>query len=294
MEMKKHAFLVMAHSNPDQLRTLLSLLDHPRGDIFLHIDRKADFSGEAFSSVLKHSRLFVVDRQRIGWGGLSQIRCEFSLLEAALPAQYAYYHLISGFDLPLRPMEELFSFFDAYDGTEFVSIQSRELNEDEIDKFSRYWFLQEYERVNGLFYRLNHGLVRLQKAFGIDRHKGDAHPIYKGANWFSCTHRFCSDLFTQRKVICKRYRFTRCCDEMFLQTYLMNSSHREHLFDHEKEGFSFRNLRAIDWERGNPYTYRKEDVPHLLNSGAFFARKFDQAVDAEAIKAVTSVLTQSI
>jgi hypothetical protein len=288
--MEKHAFLIMAHSNPDQLRTLLTLLDHPRLDIFLHIDRKADYSGEDFASVLKHSRLFSVDRQRIGWGGLSQIRCEFTMLEAALPGQYAYYHLISGLDLPLRPMEEFFSFFDSHAGTEFVSVQSRELNEDEIDKFSRYWFFQEYERIHGIFYRLNHGLVRLQKALGIDRHKKDSLPIYKGANWFSCTHDFCSDLLKQKTAVLKRYRFTRCCDEMFLQTYLMNSSHREHLFDFEKEGLPSRNLRAIDWERGTPYTYRKEDVPQLLKSGAFFGRKFDQNVDGEAIKAVASVL----
>lgn len=36
---KKHAYLVMARSNWNQLATLLNLLDDPRNDIYLHIDK---------------------------------------------------------------------------------------------------------------------------------------------------------------------------------------------------------------------------------------------------------------
>ena len=36
----KHAFLIMAHNNKEQLLELLRQLDHPRNDIYLHIDRK--------------------------------------------------------------------------------------------------------------------------------------------------------------------------------------------------------------------------------------------------------------
>lgn len=37
----RHGFLIMAHNNWRQLRTLLMLLDDSRNDIFLHIDKKA-------------------------------------------------------------------------------------------------------------------------------------------------------------------------------------------------------------------------------------------------------------
>ena len=38
----KHAFLIMAHNEPAVLRTLLAMLDDPRNDVYLHIDRRAD------------------------------------------------------------------------------------------------------------------------------------------------------------------------------------------------------------------------------------------------------------
>ena len=40
--MKRHAYLILAHTNFGQLRKLLELLDDPRNDIFVHVDGKAD------------------------------------------------------------------------------------------------------------------------------------------------------------------------------------------------------------------------------------------------------------
>ena len=49
-------------------------------------------------------------------------------------------------------------------------------------------------------------------------------------------------------------------------------------------------LREIDWERGGPYTFRKEDVSMLLTSENLFARKFDERVDREAIDMIAEHL----
>lgn len=42
--MSRHAYLILAHKNWQQLCTLLTLLDDPRNDVFLHIDSKVDIS----------------------------------------------------------------------------------------------------------------------------------------------------------------------------------------------------------------------------------------------------------
>ena len=39
--MNKHAYLIIAHNEPEVLRTLLAMLDDVRNDIFVHIDRRA-------------------------------------------------------------------------------------------------------------------------------------------------------------------------------------------------------------------------------------------------------------
>ena len=37
----RHAYLIIAHAQWDQLERLLRLLDHPDNDLYIHIDRKA-------------------------------------------------------------------------------------------------------------------------------------------------------------------------------------------------------------------------------------------------------------
>ena len=47
--------------------------------------------------------------------------------------------------------------------------------------------------------------------------------------------------------------------------------------------YNYDSKRYIDWKRGNPYTFRKEDFNNLINSKALFARKFDLSVDKEIV-----------
>ena len=57
----KHAFLVMAHTQPDLLMRLLKRLDHEKVDIFLHLDKKSDINIEDIN-VLCKSNLFITER----------------------------------------------------------------------------------------------------------------------------------------------------------------------------------------------------------------------------------------
>ena len=41
--------------------------------------------------------------------------------------------------------------------------------------------------------------------------------------------------------------------------------------------------RFIDWNRGQPYTFKLEDFDLIMNSGCFFARKFSSKVDKNII-----------
>ena len=38
--MIKHAYLIMAHKNEEQLALLLRMIDHEQNDIYLHLDKK--------------------------------------------------------------------------------------------------------------------------------------------------------------------------------------------------------------------------------------------------------------
>lgn len=123
MSSNKHAYLIIAHNNALQLKLLLELLDHPRTDIYIHIDEKSmnDFSFVAKD--INYSNVYFIPRIPVFWGGYSIVKTEILLLEYAMKnGEYAYYHLLSGADLPLLRQDKILSFFDVHAGADFISI----------------------------------------------------------------------------------------------------------------------------------------------------------------------------
>lgn len=50
--------------------------------------------------------------------------------------------------------------------------------------------------------------------------------------------------------------------------------------------------RYIDWERGTPYVFRKEDFDDLASSKCLYARKFDEGKDREIIEMIYDTLIE--
>lgn len=111
----RHAFLIMAHEQPQLLQRLVDRLDDERTDIYLHVDSEAPFDGSEIST--RRSRLLMVEpRVDVRWGHTSQIEAEYALLEASADGDYSYRHIISGTHWPLRPVGEILDWFDAQEG----------------------------------------------------------------------------------------------------------------------------------------------------------------------------------
>lgn len=120
----RHAYLIMCHTNYDQLSILLDLLDDKRNDIYLHIDKKArGYSVDNINSHSVNSNLYFIKPMRVNWGGDSLIRLEIKLLSEATKTQHTYYHLISGMDLPLKTQDEIHAFFNQHLGCDYVSLE---------------------------------------------------------------------------------------------------------------------------------------------------------------------------
>ena len=99
-----HAYLIIAHKNPEQIKMLLSQIDDKRNDIYLLFDKKSDVKAlTSFNYEIIQSKLHFVKPLKINWGGYSQIKAELSLLtEACKNEKYDYLHLISGQDLLIK------------------------------------------------------------------------------------------------------------------------------------------------------------------------------------------------
>lgn len=67
----KFAYLIMVHKWDNTLKTLLTLLDDKRNDLFIHVDKKCkDFPFEKAKELIKEAGCFFTMRLRTTWGGV--------------------------------------------------------------------------------------------------------------------------------------------------------------------------------------------------------------------------------
>ncbi len=281
--MSKHAYLVMAHGQFDQLKKLILLLDDPRNDIYLHIDAKStSFDEKQFANMTKQAKYTFIDRKKVTWGSFSQINCELRLLEAATKEYHDYYHLLSGSDLPIKSQDQIHAFFEANQGTEFLSLHEGVMESKNYrDRIKVYHFLQEMignKKSDSVFFKIEWGLLKLQDLLRIDRLKKSNLVFQKGTNWFSITHELAQYAVSEAPQIRKMYKMTKCADEIFLHTLAWNSDFRDRIQSDSK--------RLIDWKRGRPYTFRSEDFDALMSSPSFWARKFNEDIDPNIVSKI--------
>ncbi len=280
----KHAYLVIAHNNFHTLSLLLRMLDHERNDIFLHIDKRVKNAPfEDLRACVSHSKIYFTKRIAVKWGRSSQVDCEMILLKAALKqGKYDFVHLISGVDLPIKPMNEILAFFDAHKTTQFLQLGE---TEKYIWRLSKFNFL--VGAPDGIVKRFTDRLALvLNEKLGINRIKkyGDIGYV-KTSNWFSITGDCAEYILGKASFIKQLTRFTCCADEMFLGTVIYNSPFWEAVYNKE---FSWDgHMRYIDRIRNvgsSPHTFTMEDKALIDTSEMLFARKFDENVDPDIIE----------
>ena len=287
--MQKPAYLIMAHGDWTMLSKLLQALDDPRNDLYIHIDQKVSFDPAVLYRPLRAGCSFI-PRRAVTWGGDSMIRGELELMKAAAPGHYAYYHLLSGADMPLRRQDDMHRFFAGQNGTNFIKIDHVNTeNGSSLRRIRKYRFFQNYTgQKEGLLPALLQTAERismaLQELLGVDRLRDCPKKIYKGSNWFSITDAMVQTVLGEEPFIRKYFTHSLAADEMFLQTVAMNSPLRETVADEY--------LRYIDWERGAPYVFRTEDYEALMRCGAMFARKFSDRVDPQITDRILKEVTE--
>lgn len=289
-----HAYMVAAHHQMQLLRVLLLLIDDERNDIYLHVDKKCkEFDEEEIKASVQKAKLHFLKRRTVTWGGYSQIRLELELLKNATCTYHDVYHLISGVDLPLKTQNEIYSFFSNHKGMQFISYDYQLDMDDITNRMAQYRIFQDiYGNKKNFLFKIDAVSIRLQKLIGINRVKNISGLIRKGANWFSITHEFAKYVLGKEKEIRSRYKFTRCCDEVFLQTILYNSPYSKDTY-FDKNANRCYNMRYVDFQRGNPYIFRMDDEEFLENRRELFARKFDYFIDKNIVFSIRDKIIYS-
>jgi len=299
--MGRHAYLLMVHKVDYTVKTLLELIDDERNDIFVHMDKKNKaFKEEQMRCLVKKSNMFFLSKRlSIRWGTSSMMRCELMMFEAATnKAKYAYYHLISGADLPLKNQDHIHQYFADRQGYEFVGYGN------DADKYQ--YRIQRYHLLTpwvgrmqtktgfvGLLTKIERKIQNFQVNHNVVRYKGKH--FSKGSQWVSITDALARSLVSHKHELESMYRFSANADESFIQTFVKDNPQ----FYNKVWQFQPRDKddypRLIDWSRpqlggSQPHTWQMEDLDTLKNSARLFARKFDCNLDKAIIDEVKQMV----
>ena len=256
----KHAFLIIAHNEYPVLEVLLSMLDDERNDIYLHIDKRATELFQQIKKVkMQKAGFYLIENPiKVYWGDISQVQVEYLLFETALShGPYAYYHLLSGTDLPIKSQDYIHAFFQQNAGKEFVGFWQDAAHQRDLErKVFRYYFftkrLKDKEHLlHGITALIRNLILAVQKISHYRRKQ--TFEFKKGGNWISITENAVKYLLQYKEIVLNRMKYTMHC------TNNANTG----------------SMREIDWEHGSPYIWQDHDYQTLINSNKIFARKFN-------------------
>jgi hypothetical protein len=264
----KVAHLILAHAHPEQLKRLISAIEHEDADIYLHIDDKADM--KIFSDFINVPRVyFIKNRTKVRWGTYSMVLATLNSFEEILVRQIPYSHinLLSAQDYPLLPADEIHEYLtNNADKTFMHSLHIPEEWDEAIDRIVTYNF-GDYQFKG--HYVLQHAV----KFLGIRRKMPEGITPYGRSQWFTITPlcaQYVIDYLKENPKMLRFFRMSFAPDEFVFQTVLMNSPYKSSLVND--------NLRYIDFSQGgyHPKTLTTADALAVINSGKLYARKFDR------------------
>ncbi len=266
--MKKVAFLVLAHTNPEQVRMLIGALTSEHTDVYVHFDAK--YKGDL--SIIKEN--VIEKRNEVYHSGYSVVNSTIDLIRYAYNsgARYEYYMLLSGQCFPVRSVSWLCDVLTGeHDYINYYPMP-REISAKTLDRL-------EYFHVEGdsVFTKASRRLLRcLPKRNFV---KGMSMWPYSGSQWWCLredTVRYILGFIDKYPAYSGYMRTTRIPDEVYFHSIISNMG-----IEHEIRPALFR--AEFDPKTNRPYIVNKENINRLNREGIFILRKFDTKVDTEVI-----------
>lgn len=271
---KKLAYYIACYKNPEQVLRLIKAIYHKDNLFFINIDEKSpdDFYETIISSQICNQDNIHFSRKRIDWAQWNQVQVTLDVIKKALATDGSWTHFInlSGQDFPLKSQIEIQDYLLEVSNKSFLSAS---------------YYPPETEMAAVRFSAQS----RIDKLFKMYRRLDLLNPeikFYKGSQWMILSRDFCkyADGGRLSKKLKPLFKKVQVSDESFFPTLAANCELSSTIVWDDK--------RFIDWTLGGPHP-AVLDLSYLEKislSPAFFARKFDENVDAKIITALESSL----
>ncbi len=291
--MKRIAYLILAHNDPDHLYRLVTALGL-NCDIYIHIDKKSALPD--FNCVTLVDNVTILEeRYTVSWAGISMIAAQMALIKAALAHQGDYTHLVflSGSCYPIKPPDDILATLTDQPQREFIRfIDMRESPEHYMRQITQKWFREPLIQSRVKFLSLLDKSIR--RALEKMRLRNDwetAYVPYYGSQWCALTVACCQFLLKtleERPSFRQMNRFTFAPDEHFLHTLVGNSpfmARADGIQPFKGRGvWRLANLHVVDQTLQKWFTIR--DFDQIAASDKFFVRKVRTADGADLLNRI--------
>jgi hypothetical protein len=279
------AYLVIAHTAPEQVARLVDRIAAPDDVVLVHVDRKAPVEpfARAFAG-LDVTPAIVRPRISVHWGGYGTVKVALRGIRMALadPRPWSHFVVLSGADYPIRSSEEIHAFFAAHEEQSYLSWSAG----DGVK-------VPDAQRAGNATWNWTGDRERLDMWTVSIRGRrwhftAPPHPLppglrtpYQGSAWVNLSRaaaRHCLRFARRRPDAGLFWRTTIACDEFAFQTMVMNSPLRDMVVNED--------LRYMNWAGNSPPLLTLDDLPGMLASDKLFARKLDLATHPELYDAL--------
>ncbi len=259
------------------LKRLIRALDDERFDIYVHIDARSKIKEFRLDELrLKNAGLFVLqERQRVHWGGYSQINATMKMYREALKLdEYIRYVTLTGIDYPLKSNDVIYQILSDT-SKEFIMGKPLKLYKVQEYYFQDHGFIGQC--FSTLFRRM--GIKHNKKGLIVD---GQQYAIYFSPAYHAlsrdCVREIFDTIDRNNHAVQKYFRYTFASDESLIPTMVFNSSFKDNTLKYDFPINAHYNempsIHYIDYSGWHPKVFDIGDYDALMNSGKLFARKF--------------------
>ena len=290
------AYLIFVHKQPAQLGRLLRRLYCPGCTFFIHVDAKINLNSfrVMVNQVPADSVVWLTKRKTISWGDFSLSAAYLAGFQTILQqrAQPDFIITLSGQDYPIATNDTLHSWLAQHsEQTILDHLMITDTTPTILERVERYYLSTTPHRTlvyphpnpDKLKKQLFNSALRLSSLFTLPRRMPLGHQLYFGTNWFQLkplAARYLIDFCHSNPAYLQFFRTTYVPEEIFFQTILLNAT------DSIRNTIYNQRLTFMQWDRP-PGSYgipiSTSELPAMLTSGKFFARKFDPTQESQVL-----------
>ncbi|HUQ66763.1 MAG TPA: beta-1,6-N-acetylglucosaminyltransferase, partial [Flavitalea sp.] len=271
------------------LARLVARLQSPTFAVFIHIDKKTDISPFLFIRRFKNVH-FVKKRFKIVWGGYSITECIISGMKEILgEGNYTHIVSMSGQDYPIRPVVQFENLLADNKDFSFMHVEPNTRAsrwwQNAVPRYT-YYYLSDFDFRGKRFLHKIGRRILPKRNFIYPHYRLFGGP---GSTFCALSREACEYIvnFMEGNKKGRNYaKYTFASDEFWFQTILMNSSLRFKVINQP--------LWYMEWEGSSkhPRILNMMDYGKIVESGLYFARKFDMLNDEMILDQLDDILSQ--